>query len=309
MRRRAVLGSLACGIILLAIAPARSGAEVHATASNCRPAGLSQVNDDNWLNGVSVVSACDAWAVGGYSDARGGGGLIEHWNGYRWIPQLIPGIEQLYAVSALSRTDAWAVGSNFPPGQIDHALALHWNGTVWHAVPVPNAGHTASSTLYGVSAVSPRDIWAVGGYQSGGRGNYRDLIEHWNGHAWHRVQGPRRSVVADQILESVTAVTSTMVWASGGQNVGPGTQGAAALIRWDGTHWHKVRLPAPAHADSFGLEQVAAGSPRDAWAVGSSERLWRTASGCSPRQWPCTGTARDGSRPGCQDLLTLVCPG
>jgi hypothetical protein len=229
------------------------------------------VNDDNWLTGVSVVSACDAWAVGGYRDSEGGGGLIEHWTGSSWVAQLVPGIEQLNAVTALSRSDAWAVGSSFPPGQIDHALALHWNGMAWRAVPVPNAGRTASSELYGVSATSARDIWAVGGYQSG-RGEYRDLIEHWNGRTWRRVQGPRRPAVADQILSSVTAVTPTMVWATGEQNDGSDAYGAA-LIRWDGIRWHKVQLPLAARAGTLGLDQVAASSPRDAWAVGWSDRF------------------------------------
>src|SRR5262249_9928274 len=77
----------------------------------------------------------------------------------------------------LSRTDAWAVGSTVPAGPgIDRALILHWNGRTWKPVPVPDTGHTKGSALTGVSAGSPRDVWAVGEYQFGREG-VRDLSE------------------------------------------------------------------------------------------------------------------------------------
>ena len=61
-------------------------------------------------------------------------------------------------MSALSRTDAWAVGTSFGPDD----LTLHWNGTAWSQVSVPSPGSTANKQLSGVSAVSASDAWAVG---------------------------------------------------------------------------------------------------------------------------------------------------
>jgi hypothetical protein len=237
-----------------------------------RPAGLRQLPVDSWLNGVSVLSGCDAWAVGGYADSQGnGGGLIEHWNGSSWSHRLVPGIEGLDAVAALSRSDAWAVGSKIPHGPgIDRALILHWNGRTWKPVPVPDTGHTKGSALTGVSAVSPRDVWAVGEYQFGRQG-IRDLIEHWNGRSWSRLQGPRGPGVAVGRLESLTAVRHHHVRATGGQSYKNEVPGAA-LIRWNGRNWHKVRLPRPDHALSIGFGQVTAISLHDAWAVGSLSR-------------------------------------
>lgn len=66
----------------------------------------------------------------------------------------------LAGVSAISRFNAWAVGSYSAAG-ISHTLSLHWNGKTWTRVPVPDF---FDASLNAVSAVSPRDVWAVGEY-------------------------------------------------------------------------------------------------------------------------------------------------
>src|SRR5260370_41267585 len=68
----------------------------------------------NSLNGVAVVSACDAWAVGNDSSPGAGQTLIEHWNGSAWtvVASPHPGTGSILSgVQAASRTDIWAVGS------------------------------------------------------------------------------------------------------------------------------------------------------------------------------------------------------
>src|SRR5258708_32086630 len=68
----------------------------------------------NSLNGVAVVSACDAWAVGNDSSTFAPHTLIEHWNGSAWtvVASPDPGTASILdAVQAASRTDIWAVGS------------------------------------------------------------------------------------------------------------------------------------------------------------------------------------------------------
>ena len=260
------------GIVALAASAAAAWpADAALRACRSRPAGLPQLRVDSWLKGVSVLSGCDAWAVGGYAGSHGnGGGLIEHWNGSSWSHRLVPGIEGLNGVAVLSRTDAWAVGSTFPAGPgIDRALILHWNGRTWKPVPVPDTGHTKGSALTGVSAVSPRDVWAVGEYQVGRQG-VLDLIEHWNGRSWSRFRGPRSPGAAVGGLDSVTAVRHGLVWATGGQEFNAVV--GAALIRWNGRNWRRVRLPRPDHALSFGFGQVTVISLHDAWAVGGLSR-------------------------------------
>src|SRR5215472_562207 len=94
----------------------------------------------NELNGVRVVSASDAWAVGAYAD--GGTSkktLVLHWNGATWqqVASPDPGgsgnDNYLFAVAATSHSDAWAVGEIVTSTGIQ-TLALHWNGTRWAQV-------------------------------------------------------------------------------------------------------------------------------------------------------------------------------
>jgi hypothetical protein len=86
------------------------------------------------LTGVSATSASDVWAVGYYSKANPSAtfqSLILHWDGTTWTQVPTPsGIgyrSRLFAVSAVSTSDAWAVGYY----GIDRSLILHWNGTTW----------------------------------------------------------------------------------------------------------------------------------------------------------------------------------
>jgi len=56
--------------------------------------------------------------------------------------------------------------------------------------PSPNSGEFAA--LYGISALSASNVWAVGEVNSLSRTNphYRTLIEHWNGKKWSPVPSP-----------------------------------------------------------------------------------------------------------------------
>ena len=67
--------------------------------------------------------------------------LIEHWDGSSWTKVANPlpgGPEQLFAVSAVSATNAWAVG-HYDNGTQDYqGLVEHWDGTSWTVVPSPS---------------------------------------------------------------------------------------------------------------------------------------------------------------------------
>ena len=83
--------------------------------------------------------------------------LALHWNGHIWsqVPSQGPA-SGLTGVTALSASDAWAVGTDMAG-----TLVLHWNGHTWSQVPSPSPG-SAHGSLAGVSADSPSDAWAVG---------------------------------------------------------------------------------------------------------------------------------------------------
>jgi hypothetical protein len=217
------------------------------------------------LNGVSALTRSDAWAVGSYY--TGGGEstrtLIEHWNGHHWarIPSPNPpgaGFDGLNAVTALSRSNVWAVGSTGLGATI-----LHWNGSRWVHVPSPDGG--GSGELYSVSAVSRSNIWAFGTTGS------KALIMHWNGARWSRLRPhvPGRF----NLLGGVSAAAPSAVWAVGWYYVrraGGGHATKTLVLRWNGTRWRHVPSPNPGASNSDVLNSVSASSPSRAWAVGYS---------------------------------------
>jgi hypothetical protein len=119
--------------------------------------------------------------------------LALHWNGASWsqVASPSPGrpnFSALGGVSAVSFSDAWAVGDfqfSSTEDQTD-TLALHWNGASWSRVATPNPGGLSGSALGGVSTLSPSDAWAVGAF-TGSSGASVTLLLHWNGQEWSRV--------------------------------------------------------------------------------------------------------------------------
>lgn len=119
---------------------------------------------------ITDTSPSDAWLVGYYSLASNAGKglpLVEHWNGSSWSLVAMPtpagnlGVN-LDDVTAISASDAWAVGSYGPPGAngVPVNLTEHWNGTKWSVVSAPSPA--LGSILSGVSASSATSVWAVG---------------------------------------------------------------------------------------------------------------------------------------------------
>jgi hypothetical protein len=147
------------------------------------PAGVGNI-----LAGVSATSAGNAWAVGQNNTGTVDHSLILHWNGIRWADVTSPspsGDTNLIAVSAASRTDAWAVGYTNPTkcsngGPPCETAVLHWNGKAWSVTPSVNPPGSSLDVLEGVVDISGHDAWTVGA------ANYwtSTLIEHWNGTTW-----------------------------------------------------------------------------------------------------------------------------
>src|SRR5215470_5388195 len=97
--------------------------------TSARQSPATSMNDI--FSSVAASSASNAWAVGGYHDARLT--LTEHWNGTRWrlVPSPSPdgtaGRGHLFGV-AVRPSQAWAVG-RYSDGTANQTLAEHWNGT------------------------------------------------------------------------------------------------------------------------------------------------------------------------------------
>jgi hypothetical protein len=207
------------------------------------------------LLGASLVLAL---GVGSASASSAVSSSIEiaHWNGTAWTRVATPNVSggTLSALTAASRSDAWAVGD-----AVGRLFSLHWNGESWRQVAIPTPRGSGSRVLAAVSASPPHDVWAVGYWKR------RTLIEHWNGKRWTQVPSPANGAAG--YLRGVSALSPTDVWAVG-------SHGARTLIlHWNGRRWTRTPSPNPGPAGAGTVDElwsVSAIAAGDAWAVGSS---------------------------------------
>jgi hypothetical protein len=223
------------------------------------------------LYGVAAISASKAWAVGNYRAPDGHlRTLIEAWNGTAWrqVASPDPGgagrDDRLTAVSASSAGDAWAVGYYSDARLARRVLVLHWDGTSWRQVSaIQSLGRSRGAMLFGVTAISASDVWAVGYLIK--PGPYA-LVLHWNGQAWTR--SVRLNAGGGlSILSSVAASSTSNVWAVGHSQSRSG-QTASLILHWNGSSWARLANPVPDAGDSARLIGVATSSIGNAWAVG-----------------------------------------
>ncbi len=214
------------------------------------------------LSSVSVTSPSNAWAVGSYptsADALGSEPrpMILHWNGSAWrrvpLPKMaIPAGDGawLTGVSATSASNAWALGTGF---------ILHWNGRSWSQVPSApaRAGHPIA-----VAATATDDAWLLGA-----------VAGRWNGRDWTTVSIPLVTMHGNGRGGDVLALAAAgnIAWVAGTYCTSPAAcadgQGLPLLLRWTGDAWKLTPPP----ADNVGIVGLAATSPTNAWAVGSTQ--------------------------------------
>jgi alpha-tubulin suppressor-like RCC1 family protein len=184
-------------------------------------------------------------------------------------PGSIAGLKDVIfsSVSAVSGTDAWAVGA-FDALSSSQPLAEHWNGKAWATAPVPLPSGTSAGEFSAVDEVSSGNVWAVGSTGQGA-GSQRTLVEHWNGAAWAVVPSPDPQT-GSLAVDSLTAVAGTAdnLWAVGDYSDGM-TFNAMLFEHWNGTTWSFVAEPAALHDSAFG-GGVTVISATDAWAVGTT---------------------------------------
>jgi hypothetical protein len=248
-----------------------------ASASTCvnwtgsQPPNPSSVR--NGLQGVAVLSSCNAWAVG-YYNGTARQTLVEHWNGTAWRQVRSPNPggpardNVFEGVAATSARNIWAAGFD-SNGTAYQTLIEHWNGTAWRKVRSPNPGGSANSHgLFGVAAVSAANAWAVGDYSNGTAD--RTLVEHWNGRSWKQMPSPNLGSSANgNLLLGVAATSSRNAWAVGDYSTGAGVH--TLVLHWNGRRWRHVPSPDPGGSATFNeLFSVAAVSATSAWAVGVS---------------------------------------
>jgi hypothetical protein len=142
-------------------------------------------------------------------------------------------------------------------------------------VPTPDLGE-GISTLSGLAALTPDDIWAVGTNGSTSDAIYPEgiidlgtttLTLHWNGKEWTHVPSPNVLDLGNSLAD-VAALAPGDVWAVGSTYSGEG--GDQITLHWDGNHWTLVPSPQGLAHNGTGLAALAPLSPRDVWGVGGS---------------------------------------
>jgi IPT/TIG domain len=150
---------------------------------------------------------------------------------------------ELNSVSAISSTDAYAVG-DVDVGTttvLRRAVTEHWDGTAWTlTTSQPTAVGTGDNTLLSVSAVATNSVWAVGYSKADNNtGTLRNiLIEHYDGTTWAATADTTTNNPAgsSNSLFGIKFFSPTDIWAVG-ETAASATQVATLIEHYDGTAW------------------------------------------------------------------------
>lgn len=260
-------------LTVLSITIGKTGETTTIATMNCR--GAWQIvptpnvkMHSNFLDGVAVIAANDAWAVGNASGNMDNMTmtLTEHWNGSTWSvipsPNPSPYFNYLIAVAAVARNNVWAVGFENANGP-DRTLIEHWDGTRWSIVSSPNVGPYANQ-LTTVTAVSVNDIWVTGNYDTSNH-YMHPLVLHWDGQQWQRISVLTHAGALDNVVGPIKVLSSSNIWTSG--DYATGDNNFNMVEHWNGTGWNIVPAPNPSKYINK-LADLAPVSANDIWAVG-----------------------------------------
>jgi hypothetical protein len=164
----------------------------------------------------------------------------------------------IFAASASSPTDIWAVGNS----------TMHFNGTKWTAFPAPLINGELTADLQGVVDISSTEAWAIGNVTLGA--NPGQIIEKWNGTKWSLFPNPTLLPNSQGDLFAMTSTSATDIWAVGNlvQQVIGGAVSYNLFEHWDGKSWTPTFIN---DTEGFvGLTGVSADATNDAWAVGDA---------------------------------------
>jgi hypothetical protein len=109
---------------------------------------------------------------------------------------------------------------------------------------VPGSDNLFTYQLNSMDAISPTNVWAVGGSGDNaspyGGTPSNTLIEHWDGTAWSVVPSP--STGTDN-LTGVTESATNNLWAVGYDTPSGATQPQTLTLNYNGTAWTTVASP------------------------------------------------------------------
>lgn len=194
--KRQRIGLLIVGLLVVSVlattAMVSHTTRAAADAWSVVPAPSSPYQDD-YLYGVSAVSANDVWAVGDYDQGcyfPCFTTLTQHWNGSNWSIVPSPSMGEsahLQGVAAVSSTVVWAVGYSSDTSGVETPLILKWDGSQWNVIPSPYRPGE-NNRLMSVAVVNATEVWAVG--YSSTNTTSRTLTMKWDGTSWRIYDSP-----------------------------------------------------------------------------------------------------------------------
>jgi hypothetical protein len=191
-----------------------------------------------------VPGRSELWAVGQSSTTSTTTTLIEHYDGMTWRVVSSPNLgisSALYSVSADSGYDVWAVGSHSGEKEAPQSLSMRYDGSQWSILATSNVGGpTYSNPLYGVDALSPTDVWAVGTSMAPDGNAAYAHIEHYDGTHWDLQTAANPGL---SVLYGIAASSPTDIWAVGYYQHVDADRNHTLLEHFDGHDWAAVPTP------------------------------------------------------------------
>jgi hypothetical protein len=194
------------------------------------------------LAGAATAAALVLAAAGSATAAPAS---ASHWR-FSYVSHLQIG--QFSDIAAVSRHDAWAVGSAIKEGNPSATTAIveQWRRSSWSAVQLPRRERHAYLTA--VAGSSPRNVWVFGYLYH--KSSVTTFALRWDG-SW-ALRGTWNG--AEPLIFSAAVLNSHDVWA-----FGPGP-----ALHYNRTRWSAPALP-------FSLFIASAPSPSDVWAIGQKD--------------------------------------
>jgi hypothetical protein len=251
------------------------------------PGGTS-AGDSSEVTAVRCAAASECWAVGFYQK-NSGPVLAEmlHWNGKKWSAVAVPqpagtgntARNQLTDVTCIAARNCWAAGYFGKSGSGTLDLVLHWNGTKWSRVRVPEAGGAstqADNELNGIRCPTTSRCLAVGSYSTGAGSNqpFNQVLTR-NGRSWavQRVPNPGSGTPDyENTLVSIGCGAKTSCWAVGFFGLANGHRVLNQVVHWNGRSWSRQLTSQPGGTTPTAQNELAGItciSARNCWAVGS----------------------------------------
>jgi hypothetical protein len=190
---------------------------------------------------LAVSSASDAWM---FPVRRSGLNVYSYalrWNGRAWQKSSVPGRLTVQSAEAFGPRDVWAFGLMSKGLTVQEPAAARYNGRRWQVMALP-------AYPVAVTASSPCALWVAGPARAaaGTASARRHLVAmHWSGTGWQVIALPelpvRRGITYEPAY--VSAAAPDRLWLSY-QVAEQGSDVRIGLLRWDGTRWHGIRVPA-----------------------------------------------------------------